>query len=183
MSRSLSGSVKTPPFPWLYPYLEDGPRLDETIHRPMVTAELVGPAGEVSGGVYALVDSGCHHVLVDSSLAATTGIDHQASTRVLDLGLGGTTVKVRFADARMRLILPGGTDDQFCEWETEVGFIDLWRPTFPILLGQRGFLDQFTVTMSNFARQTAVEALEEFDRRYGVPAVEPWRPGYVSPQS
>lgn len=173
----MSGSANRPPFPWLYPYLEDGPRLGETVHRPIVTAALVGPTGEVSPGIYAMVDSGCHHVLIDAALAAATGVDHKASTRNIDLGLGGRTVKVRFADVRMRLIAPGGTDQQFYEWETEVGFIEGWRPTFPMLLGQRGFLDQFTVTMSNFARQTAVEFVEAFDQRYGVPSVQSWWPG------
>lgn len=165
------------PFPWLYPYQEDGPRLGETIHRPMVTTALLGPRGEVSPGVYSLVDSGCHHVLVDAALAAAIGVDHKASTRMVNLGLGGQTAKVRFADVRMRLLAPGGTDDEFHEWETEVGFIEHWRPTFPMLLGQRGFLDQFTVTMSNFARQTAVEEAGVFDERYGVPSVQPWWPG------
>ncbi len=40
-----------------------------------------------------------------------------------------------------------------------------------MLLGQRGFLDQFTVSMSQFAQLTAVEEREEFDKRFGVPPV------------
>ncbi|MFC7358888.1 hypothetical protein [Nocardioides astragali] len=74
-------------------------------------------------------------------------------------------------DLRVRLLAPTGSDDQYIEWETEVGFVDQWRPTFLMLLGQRGFLDQFTVSMSQFAQLTAVEEREEFDKRFGVPPV------------
>ncbi len=35
-----------------------------------------------------------------------------------------------------------------------------------VLLGQVGFFDQFTVTFSRSARQLAIEAAEEFDRRW-----------------
>jgi hypothetical protein len=169
----LSGSADVPDFPWLYPYQEDGPRLDRTVQRPIVSVALVGRTGEVSDGLYALVDSGCGHVLAAPWLANAAGIDLKESQRVLDLGIGGDTVKVRFADLRVRLLAPNGTDDQFVEWETEVGFVDRWRPTFAVLLGQHGFLDQFTVTMSNFARLTAVEDCEAFDHRFGIPVAAP----------
>lgn len=134
-----------------------------------MSTALVGPAGEVSDGLYALVDSGCHHVLAAPWLADATGVDPKATSRELDLGIGGSKVKVRFADLRVRLLAPDGTDDQYVEWEAEVGFFDQWRPTFSMILGQKGFLDQFTVTMSLFALQTAVEPVEEFDQRFGVP--------------
>ena len=73
------------------------------------------------------------------------------------------------SDLRIRLLAPDGTDEQYIEWEAEVGFFDEWRPTFAMILGQRGFFDQFTVTMSLFSLQTAVEPLEQFDSRFGVP--------------
>ena len=79
------------------------------------------------------------------------------------------TVKTRFLDMRLRLYAPDGKDEHYVEWETEVGFFDHWKPTFTVLVGQVGFLDQFTVTMSQFARQTAVEPRGHFDERFGVP--------------
>ena len=123
----------------------------------------------MSDGLYALVDSGCSYVLAAPWLAHASGVDPKASDRVLDLGIGGAIVKVRFADLQVRLLAPGGTDEQFVEWRTEVGFVDHWRPTFAMILGQRGFFDQFTVTMSQFARYSAVDHRDEFDRRHGVP--------------
>lgn len=76
-------------------------------------------------------------------------------------------MNVRFLDLTMRLLAPDGDDDHFVEWQAEVGFVDSWKPTFPVLLGQAGFLDQFTVTMSHHARVTAVEGVDTFDERFG----------------
>lgn len=165
----MSGSGDLPAFPWLYPYVEDGPRLDQVVHRPIVSTALVGDTGEASDGLYALVDSGCSHVLAAPWVAYAAGVEPKMSDRTLQLGIGGGTVSVRFVDLKVRLIAPGGTDEQFIEWDTEVGFLDQWKPTFPMILGQRGFLDQFTVTMSQFSLMTAVEEREKFDERFGVP--------------
>lgn len=43
-----------------------------------------------------------------------------------------------------------------------------WKPTFPVILGQRGFLDRFTVTLNRQAQMVAVEDWDAFDRRFGV---------------
>lgn len=163
----MSDSADLPPFPWLYPYQEDGPRLERIVHRPIVPVALVGT--EATDGQYACVDSGCAHILAAPWLAHSAGVEPNSSNRVIDLGIGGTVVKTRFVDMRVRLLAPDGDDDHFVEYETEVGFFDNWKPTFTILLGQVGFLDQFTVTMSQFAKLTAVEPVETFDDRFGVP--------------
>jgi hypothetical protein len=164
----LSGSVESPPFPWLYPYQEDGPRrLHRIVHRPIVPVALVG--SDVTAGQFACVDSGCSHVLAAPWLAVSAGVEPKNSNRVIDLGIGGAVVKTRFVDMRLRLLAPDGSDEHFIEYETEVGFFDSWKPTFTVLLGQVGFLDQFTVTMSQHAMLTAVEPLDVFDDRFGVP--------------
>ena len=155
-----------PPFPWLYPYQEDGPRLGSVVLRPIVPITLAG--ADVAPAALALVDSGCEHVLAAPWLAAAAGVEQRTSQRHLDLGIGGRTVNVWFSDLTLRLHPPDGGDDEFVEWQAEVGFVDHWRPTWPILVGQVGFLDRFTVTMSRLAQQVAVEAGEEFDRRFGV---------------
>ena len=156
-----------PPFPWVYPYQEDGPRLGSVVLRPVVPITLVGD--DVAPASLALVDSGCEHILAAPWLASSVGIDPKRSHRQLDLGIGGQTVEVRFADLRLRLHPFGGGDEEFVEWQAEVGFVHRWRPTWPILVGQVGFLDKFTVTMSRLAQQVAVEANDESDRRFGVP--------------
>jgi hypothetical protein len=138
----------------------------------VVPVALVG--AEISPPVQALVDSGCEHVLADWWLAHAAGVDPKGSAREIKLGLGGDSIQVRFVDVRMRLFAPDSPQDEhFAEWEGEVGFVQHWRPTWPMLLGQIGFLDQFTVTMSRLAATTAVEHKEVFDQRFGVPLAPP----------
>lgn len=182
LNRNLSDLGELPPFPWLYAYQEDGPRLGTIVQRPVVPVALVGE--DVSSTVYALVDSGCSHVLAAPWLADAARIDRKASGRTLHLGIGGTSVMVEFADASLRLMAPGeATDDVYVEWQAEVGFLQQWRPTWPMLVGQVGFFDQFTVTMSRFALQTAVEPADVFDARYGVPTVPQVRDARESARS
>jgi hypothetical protein len=159
--------IAPPPLPWVYPYQEDGPRLGSVVLRPIVPITLV--AEDAAPPSLALVDSGCEHVLAAPWLANAVGIDPGHSHREIDLGVGGETVKVRFADLTLRLHPPAvDGDDVYLEWQGEVGFVHHWRPTWPILVGQVGFLDQFTVTMSRLAQQVAIEAPDSFDERYGI---------------
>jgi hypothetical protein len=157
-----------PPFPWVYPYEEDGPRLNSVILRPIVPVSVVGR--EVGTPVLALVDSGCEHVLAAPWVAAAAGVDTRDSHKELTLGLGGESVQVRFLDLRLRLHPPGeGNDDVFVEWEDEVGFLSHWRPTWPVLLGQTGFMKRFTVVVSRLAQAVAIEDAGWFDGRYPAP--------------
>jgi hypothetical protein len=54
------------------------------------------------------------------------------------------------------------------EWQAPVGFFTQWEPPWGLLLGQVGFFDRFTVTMSRLSQALALEAAEEFDHRFGV---------------
>jgi hypothetical protein len=157
--------VGLPPFPWLYPYQEDGPRLDTVVLRPIVPVSLVG--ADVAPPAFAFVDSGCEHILAAPWLASAVGVDPKDTHRSLDLGIGGQTVEVWFVDLTLRLHPPGGADEDYVEWRAEVGFVHHWRPTWPILVGHVGFLDRFTVTMSRLAQQVAIEPADAFDQRFG----------------
>ncbi len=161
------GSTR-PPLPWRYPYQEDGPRLDSVVLRPVVPITIIGV--EAAPVVTALVDTGCEHVLAAPWVARAAGVEPTTSGREILLGLGGETVRVRFLDLTLRLHAPSVADDDvYLEWQAEVGFLSHWRPTWPALLGQIGFLDQFTVTFSRMAQHLAVEEPTTFDRRFGVP--------------
>jgi len=159
--------VAVPDFPWIYRYQEDGPRLGSVVQRPVVPVTLVG--ADTAPTVFALVDSGSEHVLAAPWLATATQVDLEAAHRTLELGIGGDTVATRFADLTLRLHPPGAGDGDFIEWQTEVGFVSHWRPTWPVLVGQVGFLDHVTVTMSRQAQHVAVEDWNAFDTRFGVP--------------
>lgn len=79
-------------------------------------------------------------------------------------------MRVRFVDLTLRLHAPDvARDDVYVEWQTEVGFLHHWRPTWPALVGQVGFLDHFTTTISRMAKHLAVEEATAFDRRFGIP--------------
>lgn len=86
--------------------------------------------------------------------------------RSLVLGLGGENIRADFAEARIRLGPPGTPEAEWIEWRTEIGFVRQWRATWPVLLGQRGFFDQFTVTMNRLARAVALTSKEDFDERF-----------------
>ncbi len=159
-----------PDLPWLYRYQEDGPRLDSIALRPIVPVAVVGV--DVATPALALVDSGSEHILAARWVAQDAGYDPTRSHRQLVLGIGGDNIEVEFLDVSLRLLHPDGDDDVYIEWQAEVGFVSNWRPTWPMLMGQRGFLDRFTVTFSRQSHMTAVEEWDVFDRRFGVPACE-----------
>ena len=46
-------------------------------------------------------------------------------------------------------------------------FIDAWRPLYQCILGNVGFMDQFTVIVNRFAQATALERRTYFDDRFG----------------
>jgi hypothetical protein len=153
------------PFPWRYDYQEDGPRLDSVVMRPVVPLSIVGR--DVVPSVFALVDSGSEHVLVAPWVARTAQLE-TSSDKTINLGIGGESVRVHFVDARLRLHPSDGEDHEYVEWQTEVGVVQHWKPTWPALCGQVGFFDRFTVTMNRHAQQLAVEDHDVFDRRFGM---------------
>jgi hypothetical protein len=89
---------------------------------------------------------------------------------VREISIAGGSPEVKFVDLRIRLQHPDGDDDHFIEWESEVGFVDHWRAPWPLLPGQYGFFDRFSVSMHRSARLTVVEDWDAFDIRFGVPS-------------
>jgi hypothetical protein len=80
---------------------------------------------------------------------------------------------VRFADVSIQLLPPavsvmiGGYDAaEVHEWQAEVGFFTEWTPPWSVVLGQVGFMDRFTVTLSRHAQGLAVSDFDDFDQRY-----------------
>jgi hypothetical protein len=154
-----------PPLPWRYPFQLDVPRFREVL-RPVVSVRLRG--ADLSSGVIALVDSGSEHILAGPWLASDTAVDLTNPKYVETLGIGGRNVTVEFVDMHVRLQHPSGDDDDFIEWEAEVGFPNYWGASWPVLLGQHGFFDRFTVSMHRSAALTVVEEWQVFDKRFGI---------------
>lgn len=159
----------TPDLPWRFPFQKDAPRSREVL-RPLVSVRLVGR--EVSTGVLALVDSGCEHILAAPWLIADAKVDLEHPKYEIELGIGGGRPSFKFVEMRLRLQYPGGVDAHFAEWDAEVGFSNDWRAPWPLLLGQHGFFDQFTVSMHRSAALTVIEEWGAFDRRFGAQPCE-----------
>ena len=62
-----------------------------------------------------------------------------------------------------------------------MGFFSSWEPPWQVLLGQRGFFDQFTVTFYAGALGLVVEDAAVFDDRFGEELSRLDRPGPGSP--
>ncbi len=87
--------------------------------------------------------------------------------------IGGARRRARFVEAHLVLAPPEGIEGEPVEWQADVGFFDAWEPAWPAVVGQVGFFDRFTVTMSRVATLLAIEDWEEFDIRFGVPVAPP----------
>lgn len=127
-----------------------------------LTGESVAPTK-----VAALVDSGSEYTLAAPLLARAIGIEPDES-REFTIGIGGGARLVRPARVTIELFPElASADSPLTSWEAEVGFFTKWEPPWAVLLGQVGFFDKFTVTMSRLAQALAVERKEVFDQRFG----------------
>ena len=116
---------------------------------------------------WALVDTGAENILAADWLADFAGIDVSGSEDRLLIGVGGQVVEVGFVEVELRLHAPHDPGEVI-SWRTDVGFVPNWQAPFPVVLGQVGFLDQFTVTFHRGAAMLAVEDWSAFDGRFGI---------------
>lgn len=116
---------------------------------------------------WAVADTGAENVLVADWLADFAGVDLSATDDRVLVGIGGQVVEVAFAEVELRLHAPH--NDELISWRSDIGFVPRWQASFPIVAGQLGFLDQFTVTFHRGAATLAVEPWAAFDARFGVP--------------
>ncbi len=153
-------------FPWLYRYaIEPSRRRGRDVLRSVVTLSIPGPLGFMEPS-WALVDTGAENVLAADWLADFAGVDLSAADDRALFGIGGQVVEVAFAEVELRL--PPDTDEVI-SWRSDVSFVPSWQAPFPIVAGQLGFLDQFTVTFHRGAVMLAVEPWEVFDARFASP--------------
>lgn len=115
---------------------------------------------------FGLIDTGAENVFAATWLAELAGIDLTGSNDRLTIGIGGQVAEVTFVEVELRLHAARRTDE-FVAWHGDVGFVPDWRAPFPLVLGQTGFLDRFTVTFHRGAALLAIEGWEVFDIRFG----------------
>ena len=138
---------------------------EREVLRPVVPVSLAGPELETAPRV-GLVDTGGQNALAAWWLAELAGIDLSRSTDTALIGIGGQTSEVNFAEVELRLYAPDA-GDEFVSWRCDVGFVPDWQAPFALVLGQVGFLDQFTVTFHRGAATMAIEEWDAFDSRFG----------------
>jgi hypothetical protein len=155
------------PLQWVYPYAAEpgGARRGREVLRPVVTVSIPGQLSSMEPS-WALVDTGAESNFAADWLADFAGIDLGSTDDRLLVGIGGQVVEVAFVEVELRLHAPRRPDEMIT-WRADVGFIPHWRAPFPIVVGQVGFLDQFTVTMHRGAAMLVIEAWEAFDERFG----------------
>jgi hypothetical protein len=141
--------------------------------RPAAEARVIGPTGRVGQKVYALIDSGSDYTLAAPWMAMEVGIDISEG-RETRVQVGGRGRPIRVLDTTLRLCAPAAPQGHECDetnsltWTAEVGFFESWEaPPWLLILGQIGFFDRFTVTLSRFAQAVAVEPQDRFDQRFG----------------
>lgn len=154
------------PLPWLYRYASESRAWrGREVLRPVVPVSIAGPAGEAAPRV-GLVDTGAENVLAAEWLADLVGVDLSQSVDAALIAIGGHSAEVRFFEVELRLYSPE-MGDEFTAWRCDVGFVPDWQAPFAMVLGQRGFLDQFTVSFHRGAAALAIEEWNVFDARFG----------------
>jgi hypothetical protein len=83
-----------------------------------------------------------------------------------DLGMGGETISTSPADVELRFGPSDVPESEWHQWSTEVGVVDHWKAQWPVVLGQRGCFDEFTVTMSRHSQALAFTQRDDFDQRF-----------------
>lgn len=100
-------------------------------------------------------------------LANFAGVDVESSQDRLLVGIGGQVVEVAFVEVELRLHAPHDPEEMLT-WRADVGFVPQWQAPFPLVVGQVGFLDQFTVTFHRGAATLAIEGWDKFDASFGL---------------
>ena len=160
--------------PYLFRYMEDpadelSVRLGHGLPlRPAVAARLKASTGRTPK-VMALVDSGSERTLAAPWMARALNVDLGGAIEG-SIGIGGAPRQVRFTSAHIELFEHqlGEDEEPISGWDADVGFLTSWEPQWSMVLGQRGFFDQFTVTMHRHAQALVIESWATFDDRFGV---------------
>lgn len=168
-----------PPFPWIYPYEVDETAARDGRHvlRPMVPVRLGGLLDIRDRG---LIDSGSDHVLIAPYIARALGCDRAEQGEGFFLGVGGEHQWVTPAAVNLELLPPGGNGSG-ASWNCEALVVSRWTPSFGVLLGGCGFLDQFTVTMHRGVQAFVIDEYESFEQRFGTMISDEGSSKFVTP--
>lgn len=143
---------------WRYPHLDlderpfpDGSR----VLRPIVR---VSPAGQDHFRV-GIVDSGLPITVAGPALVRACGVDLELADAVmtLPLRLGGNAADVAVYRVELDLVEPP-PGQQRVRWTAQVAVRSPWIYPFAILLGHRGWFDQFPTTIDATHSTVTIDA-------------------------
>lgn len=118
----------------IFPYL-DIRRGGVVRTRPIIPIGIHGPAGVRQ--VFALVDSGAEHSLFSLDLIASLGLKVRNAAVVDIVGVGGAASRGYLLDVQLQL--------QKHRWVGPAVFSDVMGTGLPMILGQAGFFEFFSV--------------------------------------
>ena len=120
-----------------------------SVRRPAVTVKAAGAAMNF----VAVVDSGSPISIADSGVFEDFGIDpaHDDPLYEVPLGFGGAFGRVPVFEVELELPPPPTIIAPAVRWRLHLGSRTNWRMPFSVLLGQRGWFDQFPTTIDGTA--------------------------------
>lgn len=135
---------------WQYDYFDLVGVGGRIIRRPLVPLS-IGRVGREQLTL-GLIDSGAEFTLADWGLADELELDPTTSEdEIVRIAVGGRAHDVHLAQVELSLLEPPvlGEIGQHVTWLADVGFILEWPAAeFKVLLGHRGFLDQWQVSFA-----------------------------------
>jgi len=131
------------------PHLLDG----SPVLRPVVPLIVSDDLTTVLG----VLDSGSPVSVADAAVFRWLGIDVDATEPMYEipLGIGGGFDRIPVFRVVLQLRSPGEEQTETLPWDLDLGARKRWRLPFAVLLGQRGWFDQFPTRID--ARRSEVE--------------------------
>jgi hypothetical protein len=147
--------------PWIYRIEKFAGPVENRL-RPMV--EVVRSAGGPK--FLALVDTGAPRTICSMALFEALSEDLEGTSTVV--AIGGHELPGIRNDLSIVVVSPSGAEG--VEWTTEMTVCPKWPNHWPwqVVLGQEGFLDQFTLTFGSFGQEFALEPDLRFEERFGI---------------
>lgn len=131
---------------WVFPYTDFG-ESHETLGRPILRASFtVGVPGH-RAGFAALVDTGGPVTVIAPHVLAAAGSQAVPTGAILPIRLAGRSFRAPLFEITLDAYPPDGHHELPMSWRGLAGVLEPWpHQGTSLMLGQLGFMEQFTVT-------------------------------------
>lgn len=151
--------------PWIFNYTDFG-ETHGALQRPVLPAAFhVGVVGH-RRAFMALIDTGGPITVVAHEVISAGGGDPVETGLTLPIRLGGRSFVAPLYEMTLEAKPPRGRSDRSISWRGLVGVLSPFpHPGTSVILGQIGFLENFTVTFG--PDRFVIEPAEAFTQRFG----------------